>query len=176
MGGTSPGFSALVYARPAAAGNYFVVITTLAGVAAISFFNDAATPEISTTSLPLALPIPMGSNANFTVVASGTQPLNYQWLFNGGIIAGATASTYTRSNVQPADAGNYSVAITNLPGAAASSNAPLAVVQPPAITAQPLMQSIPMGSNANFTVVATGTQPLNYQWLFNGGIIAGATA
>ena len=45
----------------------------------------------------------------------------------------------------------------------------------PIIVGLPQNQSVPIGSNVIFTVAATGTQPISYQWLFNGTNIAGAT-
>jgi hypothetical protein len=46
---------------------------------------------------------------------------------------------------------------------------------PPVITQQPQNQFVPMGSNATFTVAATGTPPLRYQWRLNGAAILDAT-
>jgi hypothetical protein len=102
--------------------------------------------------------------------------LKYQWRLAGTNLAGATASSYTRPNAQPADAGDYSVVVTNSFGTATSSNATLVVLVPPAILAQPLSQSVPPGSNATFTVTASGTAPLGYQWRFEGDDLPGATA
>ena len=48
-----------------------------------------------------------GSDVTFTVSAVGLAPLAYQWRFNTAAIAGATASSYTRTNVQGTDGGNY---------------------------------------------------------------------
>ncbi len=74
----------------------------------------------------------VGSPATFTVGAAGTQPLSYQWQFNGTNLSGATASSLVLANVQLADAGNYSVVISNLAGTVTSSNATLTVNLPPA--------------------------------------------
>jgi len=71
-----------------------------------------------------------GNAATFTVAASGARPLVYQWRFNGADIAGATASSYTKNNIQPSDAGSYSVFITNRVGSTISSNAVLTVPAP----------------------------------------------
>jgi hypothetical protein len=109
-------------------------------------------------------------------VATGTAPLSYQWRLGGGPIAGATASSYTRTNVQPADAGNYTVVVTNLAGSTTSSNAVLTLIVPPAIATQPLGRAVAAGSNVTFSVLASGTAPLSYQWRLGGGPIAGATA
>ena len=116
-----------------------------------------------------------GTTVTFTVSASGTQPLSYQWKLNGNVIAGATDSSYTRSGVQPGDAGSYMVVITNAAGLMNSLPATLTVLIPPAITTQPQSQTVVQGSNVTFSVVATGTAALGYQWELAGTNIASAT-
>jgi hypothetical protein len=117
-----------------------------------------------------------GSPAAFTVVASGQSPLAYQWHFNGTNINGATNSVFTLVSAQFTDAGAYSVLVTNLYGAANSSNAVLTVAGvPPSITSQPSNQTVIAGANAAFNVTVIGTPPLSYQWSFNGTNVAGAT-
>jgi hypothetical protein len=75
-----------------------------------------------------------GSNAVFTVLAAGSPTLGYQWSFNGTNltdgthITGSLTPTLTILNVQPGDAGNYRVTVTNLYGVAVSSNAVLTVM------------------------------------------------
>ncbi|MCX6922367.1 MAG: immunoglobulin domain-containing protein, partial [Verrucomicrobia bacterium] len=68
-----------------------------------------------------------GSSATFTVNAAGTAPLSYQWLFNGVSIAEANETSLALSNVQPVQAGNYSVRVTNTFGSITSSNALLTI-------------------------------------------------
>jgi endonuclease/exonuclease/phosphatase family metal-dependent hydrolase len=80
---------------------------------------------------PQSQTVPQGSDVTFTVTADGTPPLAYQWRFNSAVIAGATASAWTRSNVQPADMGSYSVVVSNAAGTATSSNATLSLIVPP---------------------------------------------
>jgi hypothetical protein len=63
----------------------------------------------------------------FTVSATGTLPLSYQWHFNGGDISGATDSSYTRASIQTNDSGTYSVTITNSAGSTSSAPASLIV-------------------------------------------------
>jgi alpha-tubulin suppressor-like RCC1 family protein len=67
----------------------------------------------------------ISTNATFAVTAGGTPPITYQWMFDGGVIAGATNASLTVTNVQAANAGIYAVAITNDYGGAASTNANL---------------------------------------------------
>ncbi|HXF10900.1 MAG TPA: LamG-like jellyroll fold domain-containing protein, partial [Desulfuromonadaceae bacterium] len=120
--------------------------------------------------------VTVGQSTTFTVSATGTGPLRYQWRFNGASVAGATNSTLTLSNIQVSQAGNYSVLVTNVLGAAASSNAVLTVTGTrPGIITQPANQWTVVGGAVTFTVSATGTGPLNYQWKFNGANIGGAT-
>ncbi len=133
-----------------------------------------------------------GSNATFTVTASGTAPLSYQWQVNGtnltdvingdgSQISGSTTASLTVSNAQTNEDGNYTVIVTNLAGSVTSSVAVLTVAQLPEINNQPTNQTAGPGSNATFGVGATGTEPLFYQWykdatniLVNGGHIKGA--
>jgi hypothetical protein len=137
------------------------------------YVGQPAPPAIS--SQPQNKTTNQGSGVTFSVTATGTPPLTYQWQFNSANIGGATASSYTRSNVQAADAGNYSVVVSNPGGSTNSANAVLAVNAPPSITAQPADQTVRVGSNATFTVTATGAPPLIYQWRFNGTNLPGAT-
>ena len=128
----------------------------------------------SVTQQPQSQNLLAGTDATFTVSATGQTPLSYQWSFNGSNllnsphISGATNATLIISNIAPADAGNYQAVVTNRHGSATSSNAMLTVLVPARITGQPSSQSVPLSSNATFTATATGTAPLSYQWYFNG--------
>ncbi len=113
--------------------------------------------------------VPVGAAANFSVVASGTAPLSYQWLFNDTNLDGAVAATLSLTNVQLEQAGSYSVVVTNVAGSVTSTVATLTVlVLPPVISLDPTNQAVPVGAAAGFSVVASGTAPLSYQWQFNG--------
>ena len=68
-----------------------------------------------------------GANLSFNALAIGDAPLNYHWLFKGNFISGATNSVLDLTNVQVANAGNYSVVVTNDSGAATSRVAVLRV-------------------------------------------------
>ena len=128
------------------------------------------------TTQPTNQTVNAGSTAIFSVVASGTAPLSYQWSFNTTNIVGATNATLTLASVQPANGGTYAVTVTNAYGSVASSNATLTVlVYPPTITTQPQSQTNVIGSAASFAVVASGTAPLSYQWSLNTTNIVGAT-
>ncbi len=118
----------------------------------------------------------LGSNAVFSVAATGELPLYYQWRFNGQSIAGATDTSYIRTNVQPADLGGYSVVVSNPFASVTSSNAVLYINDTLLITGQPESQVVPLGQDATFSVGVSATPPLSYQWHFNGSPLPGATA
>lgn len=130
----------------------------------------------SITIQPAGEDVAVGATVTFSVAATGTSPLTYQWLKDGNSITGALGTSYIILNAQTNDSGAYSVIVSNAFGWIPSSNAVLTVTGvPPAITSQPIDNTVIIGANASFSVSASGTAPLAYQWLKNGGAIDGAT-
>lgn len=132
------------------------------------------------TNQPVSLTNNVGSIANFTVTAGGTAPLAYQWRKNiTNNLSGATNVTYTITNCQTNDAGSFTVVITNAIGSVTSSPPAVLTVSsatPPGIAVSPpAALSITAGQPAGFAVIATGTDPLAYQWVNGATPIAGAT-
>jgi len=117
-----------------------------------------------------------GTNASLTVEARATSPLRYRWHLNGIEILEATNATLRIAHVQLAHAGEYRVVVENSLGSATSLAAFLTVLEPVALTQQPQMQKVPPGSTARFTVTASGTPPLEFQWYKEDQPIPGATA
>jgi hypothetical protein len=138
----------------------------------IECFVAPAPPLI--TSHPQNETVTAGGNALFSVEAIGDSPLAYQWWFNGAPYPGATNGTFAINAVQEIDSGEYHAVITNSSGAATSVVATLTVLIPPEILYPPQDQSVVVGQDATFTVIASGTAPLAYQWQWNGTNIAGA--
>lgn len=91
-------------------------------------YNAGSAPVI--TNQPQNVTVTVGQSATFSVTASGTSPLSYQWRKNGTNISGATSQSYTKTNVQLSDSGNYSVVVTNSAGSTTSNNAKLTVLAP----------------------------------------------
>ncbi len=158
------------------AGSYAVVVTNSAGAITSSVATLTVWVPPGITSQPQSLTNLVGTSASFSVTATGTQPLGYQWQFNGANIAGATGSSFTLNAAQATDAGSYAVAVTNVAGAMTSGVATLTIWVPPGFSSQPTSRTNIAGTDASFSVMATGTQPLSYQWQFNGANISGATA
>ncbi len=129
------------------------------------------------TSQPVNTTVSVASTATFSVGASGTAPLSYQWKKNGSNIVGATSTSYTTPSTALADNGGvFAVIVTNAAGSATSNNATLTVSAPPSITGQPANASVTAGNTATFSVAVSGTSPFTYQWKKNGTSINAATS
>ncbi|HEV7402144.1 MAG TPA: Calx-beta domain-containing protein [Chthoniobacteraceae bacterium] len=121
---------------PQAPGTVHVTLTAhdAAGNAASTGFDVTVLPgPPSIGTQPQGQSIAAGRNAQFSVTASGFGTLTYQWLFNGlaitdgGNISGATTATLTITGAVAADAGSYTVAVSNAGGSVTSSAASLGV-------------------------------------------------
>lgn len=133
-------------------------------------------PVCTTTTIttqPTAQTVCAGGALNLSVVATGTN-LSYQWRRGGNNITGATSATYTVAAAAAGDAGNYDVVISSPCGNLTSNAVAVTVNTAPTITAQPTAQAACNGSNAVFTVTATGTG-LTYQWQLNGANVTAGT-
>ena len=116
--------NALNYVMAGPDGNlYYFSISQSAVYKIIYSSNDA--PVITTQ--PADALVPVGQNVTFTVTASGANPKTYQWRKNGTDITGATAASYSITNVLATDGGQYSAVVTNSFGNATSNNAILTV-------------------------------------------------
>jgi hypothetical protein len=155
-----PGFPVGSYAATILSSGEVVPLTVLPGI----------------TTQPGDQAVIAGDSASFTVAATGTPAVGYQWRFNGTNLAAATTSTLVLTNVTPGQAGSYSVLITNLVGSTNSSSALLSVYVPPQITAQPAGHVAVAGNAVSFSVAATGTPAPTYQWYFNGTNLSTGTA
>jgi len=108
-------------------GNLYFLSRANSAVYKITFTGSTA-PVI--TNQPQSITVPQGNPATFSVTATGTPPLSYQWRKNGVNINGATNSSYTIASVVPADQGNYSVVVSNSGGSVTSNDASLTVTAP----------------------------------------------
>jgi Malectin domain/Immunoglobulin domain/PQQ enzyme repeat len=137
----------------------------------------ATSPAIS--SQPSSTTVTPGQKATFSVSATGSAPLSYQWQRTGTAISGATSSAYTTAATTSSDNGaQFRVVASNSSGSVTSNPATLTVnsAVAPTISSHPASQAVTAGETATFSVTANGTSPLSYRWQKNGSAINGATA
>ena len=85
-----------------------------------------AVPPLITTQ-PQSQTVNVGAPVAFSVVATATAPLGYQWRKDGTNISGAAGTNYNIASAQPANAGSYTVVVTNVAGSVTSAVATLTV-------------------------------------------------
>ncbi len=95
--------------------------------------------------------VAVGASVTFQGYANGSYPMTYQWSKDGQPLAGATGTTLSIPNVQPADTGTYEFSVTNANGTAKAATT-LAIAQPPTITSYS-----PTTVNVGTQVVILGT-------------------
>lgn len=141
-----------------------------------SEFTPSAPPTILEQPVATTVVMTNGATASFQVVAGGSGPFRYQWLFEGGVIPDATNASLTVRDINLIKAGRYQAAVVNAGGVIASTTAQLTVLQPVAIVAQPRSLSGRPGTNLVLSVRALSSSAIRYQWYFNGQQIPGANS
>jgi Immunoglobulin I-set domain/Immunoglobulin domain len=157
---------------------YYATVTDSCGTltstsATLTVTAGNAPPTILTQ--PVGQTVVPGGTASFTVLASGTPTLSYQWYMipvghtAGTAISGATSASYTvpsTATTTANDQDSYYVIVTNSYGQATSLPAPLVVGNGILlhITGQPVTQYVDVGTSATYQVTATSALPLTYQW------------
>jgi hypothetical protein len=168
---------------------YDLVISNRAGTATTEAATLLVTPAApaalppTIAAAPASLTVAAGQAANFAVAVNGTGPYTYSWQKDGSSvpIPGADAASFSIPSATMADAGTYSVRVTNTVGTVLSAAATLTVTPAsgtpaaPTITTAPVGLAVLPGAGATFAAAVTGTAPFRYQWRRNGTDIAGAT-
>jgi len=173
------GVSTVLYIIP---GNYGVTPTLPASLIGLQFVPsvDPALPVIVTQ------PFNQIGNAEapLTVSVNTTNGLvTYQWRFSGHTLGGETNATLVITGAKTNQSGLYDVIVSNAFGSITSAVAQVSIYPasgPPFLRAQPQDQLVRSGENVTLHTVATGGQPIYYQWFqgISGDVsspIAGAT-
>ena len=158
---------------------YTVAVGNSAGVITSSDATFTVQPAVTAPALtaqPSNQSVIAGQSATFSVAATGTAPLSYQWKKDGTHISGATSSSYTTPPISADTAALYTVTVSNSLGSVTSNSATVTLISKPTVTTHPSAQTAAEGQTASFSVTASGTAPLTYQWRKNGIHISGATA
>jgi len=132
-----------------------------------SFLSQAAEliGPVIITQQPRSLNVRPGSNVLFSVVATGVDPLIYQWRFGGIDLPNATNATLLVTNAQLDLAGVYEVMVANGYGAVLSAPADLGMLINPSVTVQPLSQSVVLGGSVTLSVAVIGSpEPFTFEW------------
>jgi glucose/arabinose dehydrogenase len=138
-------------------GNLYYLSRTAGALYRIIYTGNVS-PAI--TDQPDNVTVSQGQPATFSVSATGTAPLSYQWRKNNVNIAGATSATLTITSAQSSDAGNYQVVVSNAAGSVTSGIATLTVTafnaQPTATITLPANGAMYRGGDViNFSGTAT---------------------
>jgi hypothetical protein len=131
-----------------------------AGCASTSSNSNSTGAAPSITVQPTGVTVAAGQMATFSVGATGTSPLNYQWRKNTGDISGATASSYTTPATASGDNGaKFDVVVSNSVGSKTSNAAMLTVTATTAtlqsIAVTPAAPSVGIGSTVQFSAMGT---------------------
>ena len=163
------------------AGSYaFTGNSTGSGVAWIAAFKQASgnqPPVITKAASAAPNPAQTNQSVAFSVTASDPNgdTLSYSWTFGDGANGSGASVSHAYTT-----AGNFTATVVVSDGRGGTVNSSVAVtvnspIAPPVITAQPANATVNVGQSATFSVTATGTGPLSYQWQKNGTNISGAT-
>lgn len=185
VGTNSPSYTTPVLVIGNNGDKYSVVITNANGANTITSTQVTLTvnptPPPTITAQPQNKSVVVGQTATFTVTATGVGTLSYQWKKNHlGTVTnvGTNSASYTTPVTVLTDSGDtYTVVVTDAGVTTTSSAATLTVtpLTPPTITVQPANRTVVVGFPATFSVTATSTAAITYQWYKNGALIAGAT-
>src|SRR6266853_390470 len=158
----------------------FCVSTMLLHSGCVGVASPASNQMPVIKTQPASQMVSAGQTATFSVAADGNAPLLYQWERNGTPIAGAASSSYTTPPTTTADnSSRFVVIISDKAGSVTSNPATLTVTTAnvaPSLISQPVDQTVTAGQTATFSVNASGTAPLSYQWFKNGAAVGAATS
>jgi hypothetical protein len=157
------------------AGTYDVLVTSNAGSVTSTQAILKVILPVTIVQQPAPLSSALGASGSLTVTVIGTPPFTYKWKKDGVVLPAATAETLFFKSVAAGDFGVYTVEVSNGAGQVTSAEAAFSMSSKVVITSQPASVSTRTGAAATFSVVATGTPPLSYQWKKNGVAIQGAT-
>ncbi len=176
-GATGP-MLVLTNVQPANSGSYQVTVRNSYGIATASAGLTLQDGRVNITQQPASTTsVNANSNTTVSVTAVGAIPLYFQWWQDGNPIPNATNFSYTITNAQTANAGGYSVTVSNAYDTVMSSTDTVSVIYyPPSFLTQPIGTNVPVGGAFQLSASVTGSSPFGWQWRTNLTPIPGATS
>lgn len=157
--GFATGIASPVDLRVATDGSLWYLARGTGSIWRVEYTAEQA-PEI--TSQPVNRTVSVGQSASFSVTASGTPPLAFQWQRDGADVAGATSATYTLANAQLSDNGaTFRAVVSNDFGSATSNSATLTVTanNPPTASITAPANNTFYSGGETVTYAGTGVDP-----------------
>lgn len=181
VGTTTYGSYSKSNAQTSDSGSYTVTVSNAAG----SVTSSPFTVTVSALTAPVFSPHPGSTTINageylwLTTGVTNSSGVAYQWYKDNVAIPDAIYSSYTKSQAQPTDAGNYTVKASNAAGTTTSNVAVVTVraaVAPTSATISPNAITVTTTESLNLYVSVQGTSPFTYQWKKDGVNIPDATS
>lgn len=168
-----PGATSVEYEIPdptsASVGSYTFVAANSAGSvtsAPISVTMDPVLAPVMTVA-PIGSEVVAGQAYDLYAIGSFLPGDTYQWYFNGTPLGG-NQYDLGFANLSDANAGAYTVTVSNAAGSVTSGPGYISIIDPPDIAAQPQNVSVAAGGTASFSVAISNDSYVQYQWYFNG--------
>lgn len=158
------GASLTIKGIPSSLGTYKLEVTNAFGTATSNGTVVEIDDRLAVTAHPTGGTVAAGDPFTLAVQTTGSEPKTYQWQLNRKNIPGANSQTLMLNPATWFDRGKYRVVIANRVSALTSKEATVNVLSPPIITIEPPDLKGARGKSIQFSVTATGSPSLKYQW------------
>jgi uncharacterized delta-60 repeat protein len=132
------------------------------------FLTATALALPTITQQPTNVTVNYGTAASFSVSATGTSALRFQWCRDGVAVTNATNAILSFASARTSDQGVYGVVVTDSASVTSASASLLVITNPPYFTLQPSNTTVRWGGSANFTANVSGIPAPSLQWERNG--------
>jgi hypothetical protein len=170
--GETNSFLAISAATESDEGSYVLRISNEFGSVTTEPAIVTVVPPPQIVTQPEGRILAVGAAFELSVVATGEQTLQYQWLKDGVEVSGATLPTYQLAFAQASHAGTYRARVSHAYGSVLSREAVVVIAIPPVVTRQPASLTVNEGAELRLSFEASGTRPFSVEWLRDGTAVA----
>lgn len=149
----------------------FLLISGL--IASLSASVEAHAAPLAVSSQPTNVTLYEGQSSTFSINATSSNAITYQW-YKNGVLVGGNSSSLAISNATTSSEGTYSCRVSDGAVTYNCTSFTLTINRIVRFSQQPASVMVNEGSPAKISVAAYGTAPLKYQWFYNGYPISGA--